>query len=235
MHALPPHFVTREEAGTITICRASHEDVLSCFARARTWAGRGRPVREEGLVHKRYFRGGWVRFLGDRYRSWARLRREIEIAEHLRSAGVGAPEILAARAMKDGWGWYRLEIVSREIPRAAQWTEFLRRGTDRHRTLRAVAAAVRRFHDAGVRHGDLTVDNILVADGAVYFVDFDSARRVEMSDALRLRELRRLLRSARKRGLPVSRTDLLRFTRVYAERDPLLFRELGFENGNLSR
>lgn len=220
MDSLPSHFVVREAEDSVTIFQSSREDVLACFDRPRKWAGRGRPVRDGDIVHKRYFRGGWMRFLGDRYRSWARLRREIEIAEHLRNSGVGAPEILAARARRDPWGWYRLEILSQEIPGVEQWTTLLREqgGNDRHRTTVAVAAAIRRLHDAGVHHGDLTVDNILVADEDVYFVDFDGARRLDpLPEALRVRDVRRLLRSARKRRLPVHRTDLIRFRRGYPE------------------
>lgn len=226
---LPADFVTTRENGAVTICRSGRMEVLEVFDRPGGAFGRGVPVRARTpagapVIHKRFFRGGLVRFLKDRYLSWRPLRREIAVAEHLRTRGVGAPEILAARARRDGLGWWRLEILSREIPSAIRLSDVAcgRPGRARADRLRAVAREVRRLHDAGIEHGDLNVENILWSGDAVFFVDFDRSRRLDpVPPRGRARDLRRLLRSARKRRLPLSRTDLLRFALAYGEPDLL--------------
>ncbi len=218
-----PGFETVRAIGTITLLRQNGDDLGAAFDRPQPRLARGIPALVSTpagteAVLKRYFRGGWVRFLGARYLSWSPLRREIAVAEHLRRHGVGAPEILAARAERSPWGWYRLEILSRRIPEAERLSDRLRALTGRRRThaLGLVSGSIRKLHDAGVVHGDLNVDNILWSPWGIHFVDFDRAKiRARVSRRDRTRDLRRLLRSARKRRLPIFFTDSTRFLRGY--------------------
>ncbi len=73
---------------------------------------------------------------------------------------------------------------------------------------------VRRFHNAGLDHVDLNCDNILVAQGQVYLIDFDRCRlRAEgPSEATWKRaNLNRLRRSVEKRcqSIPEKRREQL--------------------------
>jgi aminoglycoside phosphotransferase (APT) family kinase protein len=85
---------------------------------------------------------------------------------------------------------------------------------------------VRALHDAGVEHADLNLKNLLVRPGPpveAFVIDLDKSRRGgPLSRAAAVRNLERLLRSAEKLGLlgsALSRADLARFVRAYAERD----------------
>ena len=95
-----------------------------------------------------------------------------------------------AEGPRDGVAW----LAGRPDARALQ------------RGARAVGAAIRRFHDAGGEHADLHVKNLLIheRDGRseVLLIDLDRARAAgPPGPARRLRELMRLVRSLRKRGL----------------------------------
>ncbi len=71
---------------------------------------------------------------------------------------------------------------------------------------RAAARAIRSFHEAGGRHADLHVGNLVLRDSGdqseVVVVDLDRARCTGVpSPGRRMRELMRLYRSLRKRAL----------------------------------
>jgi tRNA A-37 threonylcarbamoyl transferase component Bud32 len=84
--------------------------------------------------------------------------------------------------------------------------------------LAALAALVRKFHEAGWVHRDLHRENVLVADGAPVLIDLQAARR-SRSDAARLRDLGRLDHSLRQ---ILSRGDRVRLrAAVLGARRPL--------------
>jgi tRNA A-37 threonylcarbamoyl transferase component Bud32 len=73
---------------------------------------------------------------------------------------------------------------------------------------RAAGRAIRGFHDAGARHPDLHVDNLLVLEAddsqspRVVVIDLDGVRIVrKVAARRRMAELMRLYRSLRKRRL----------------------------------
>jgi 3-deoxy-D-manno-octulosonic acid kinase len=79
---------------------------------------------------------------------------------------------------------------------------------------------VRRFHDAGVYHADLTAHNILADEaGQLFLLDFDRGRR-RADGSWKARTLERLHRSFRKitqqdPAIKVSATDWQRFMAAY--------------------
>ena len=79
-----------------------------------------------------------------------------------------------------------------------------------------VARAVRLLHTRGWSHRDLKASNVLVdRDGRVSFIDLVGVRRPwRLTETRRARDLARLNASFLA-GLPISRTDRLRFLRMY--------------------
>jgi len=92
---------------------------------------------------------------------------------------------------------------------------------------RAAGELVRRLHDVGFVHADLTPRNMLVEraslatnEPALWIVDLEGARFVsDLGDAERRDNLRRLLRFVDRReerdGNALTRTDYVRFARGY--------------------
>ncbi len=88
---------------------------------------------------------------------------------------------------------------------------------------------MRSMHDAGIFHGDLNLKNIILQTTDPqnikgYLIDFDkSFIRSHLRETLRIRNLLRLNRSAEKfknQGLPITRTDVLRFLLAYFQNPP---------------
>lgn len=97
----------------------------------------------------------------------------------------------------------------------------------------AAGAAVRAFHDAGGRHADLHLGNLLLLHRAgvleARVVDLDKARAGgPPSPTRRMRELARLWRSAEKRGLAgrIGPRGCARFLAAYVRGDRALRRAL---------
>lgn len=171
---------------------------------------------------RRAARGGALgRLLGGLYAGAGRPLRELRASAAARRAGVGVPEPVAVRSTRVRGPFRRFTIVSREVPDAADLLSLvpgLSPARKRALTLR-VADEMRRLHDAGVYHGDLTMKNILTSGEDVFIIDLDKAVLAGAPDDRRaVRNLSRLNRSVVKlfgSTGPVTRTDKLRFLRRY--------------------
>jgi len=95
--------------------------------------------------------------------------------------------------------------------------------------IKKAGALVRSMHDAGIFHGDLNLKNIVLQTNkprqiTCYLIDFDkSFVRAHLREHLRIRNLLRLNRSTEKfknQGLPITRTDALRFLSAYFQNPP---------------
>jgi len=131
--------------------------------------------------------------------------RELAVTVEARRRGVAVPEVLAARV--EGRLAYRSALVTAAVPDAATLIEAFAKsdGAAARRDLAARAGrAVAVLHDAGIRHADLNLTNILVHPGgdgpAIVLVDLDRARlgRGPLGARARRGNLARLARSARK-------------------------------------
>jgi 3-deoxy-D-manno-octulosonic acid kinase len=161
------------------------------------------------VVVRRLRHGGWLGpLLGERYLDAERAARELEATARLRACGAPVPEPVFALALRRGRGWvHALATVYEEG--AADALAFLAAAPSDERLLRAAAAsgaALRRFHDAGGRHADLHVKNLLLretrAGAEVIVIDLDrGAAGTPAAPARRARELGRLWRSLVKRGV----------------------------------
>jgi 3-deoxy-D-manno-octulosonic acid kinase len=186
------------------------------LAHARGPTGRARtavlelPGHPEAL-HLRPLRHGglFAKLLGSACFGLRRPRNELRVCAGLaaRGAPVARPALLAARR-RMGPVW-RAALGTVHERGAVSGLEFLCAAPARERVERAAAAAgraLRRFHEAGGRHADLHVGNLLLREGTgepeVLVIDLDRARLGAAPDAgARMAELMRLYRSLVKRGL----------------------------------
>ncbi|CAN5274032.1 3-deoxy-D-manno-octulosonic acid kinase [soil metagenome] len=168
-------------------------------------------VREWALRH--YRRGGVVgRLIADRYvwRGADRTRsfREWRLLARLHEAGLPVPRPVAARYCQSGFT-YTADIITERIADAEPLSRRLAERAAPADIWTRVGACVRRFHDAGVYHADLTAHNLLVNDaGDVYLLDFDRGRLRHENGGWRRENLERLDRSLRKIGREDQRIDV---------------------------
>lgn len=210
------------------------EDLLGDFARVEP--SRRRTYSHGRVAHFSYLpsaapdrvfvrratRGGLIgAVMGGLYTAIRRPLQELRAATAARSAGVGVPEPVAVRLTRVGGVFYRFTMISREIENAEDLLTFASTpSTGRKRDVIArVADEMRRLHESGVYHADLTMKNILMSGDSVYIIDLDKAMLLPKRDGRRdMMNLARLNRSVVKllgtRGA-VSRTDKLRFLRRY--------------------
>ena len=101
---------------------------------------------------------------------------ELEATEKLRELDINAPEPLRAFE-HDGYGVLVLDYIP----------DFDVLDTVPAETVEAVAPdifdALARMHDAGLVHGDLRAENVLVVDGQLYFIDATKVRGEGIEDA----------------------------------------------------
>ncbi|GAB7091164.1 aminoglycoside phosphotransferase [Halorubrum luteum] len=112
-------------------------------------------------------------------------RHELEATERIREIGVNAPEPIEAFEV-DGLGVVVLEYLPefRTLDAIDRERE-AELAPDLFSTLRTV-------HDAGLAHGDLRAENVLIRDGDIYFIDAtnvsddgrDAARSYDLASAL---------------------------------------------------
>jgi len=158
--------------------------------------------RWNGLYIKRFKTAGLVQ----RIRSLLadRAAHEFRMLRALRERGIAAAEPVAWAREGAQTILFTREIAGAEVLRSRPWTRPL---------LRQLARFVRRLHDAGFRHDDLHVGNILVAGGELTLVDVHRAALVE--ELTRSERVESLAFVALSFYTLVSETDVLRFVREY--------------------
>jgi 3-deoxy-D-manno-octulosonic acid kinase len=180
-----------------------HRDALSIRA-----GGRGgvaviaTPAGECVLRH--YRRGGMVAALmGDRY-LWTGADRtrsfaEFRLLQAMARLELPAPTVVAARYQRVGLH-YRADLITRRIADTQTLAECLASNRLDAELAQEIGALVGRFHRAGVWHADLNAHNVLVAEAALYLIDFDRGRLRAPGQGWRLANLQRLRRSLFKLG-----------------------------------
>ena len=151
---------------------------------------------------RHYRRGGFIgKWLHDHFlwvgESAVRSFAEWRLLAELRSRGLPVPAPVAARYLRHGLA-YTADLITVRIPGASPLSERLAAGQIQDEDWRTIGRGVRRFHDEGVYHADLTGHNILVDEsGAVHLLDFDRGR-IMLPGAWRRANLSRFQRSLRK-------------------------------------
>jgi 3-deoxy-D-manno-octulosonic acid kinase len=201
---------------------------------ARLYRGRGTPIGLDvapdlSVVVRANRHGGVLRGITrDLYCGAPRPFREARLSARAEAAGVPTPTVLAAGIRRAAGLFHRGFVVTREVRGARDLRRlFLDRpapsAAERRAALGAAGRAVALLHDAGLRHADLNLMNLLWRPaGGIQILDLDRARIVDggLAASARLANLRRLNRSAgklRRMGATITRADRLRFLRSYLD------------------
>lgn len=157
-------------------------------------------------VLRQYLRGGLAaRFIQSNFlfTGFGRSRpvREFRVLEKLARLGLPAPRPLAGLCARRGLR-YTGALLTREIENVRTLENVLDDMDEK--SWCSVGVCIRRFHDHGLVHADLTVRNILIQEGgAVFLVDFDRARFREGANRAFAGNLKRFRRSLLKSWLDV--------------------------------
>ena len=154
---------------------ALRDSTLYDYARrdpnARVFAGRGAsygirfPSSAERVVVRHNRHGGLLApFTGDVFRVPTRAPLELEVSERLRSLEIPTPRLLGFVTYAVMPGFERADVATREVEDATDLSASLTSNDRvvRERALHAAAALVRRLSDAGARHHDLNIKNVLL-------------------------------------------------------------------------
>jgi len=151
-----------------------------------------RHYRRGGLVG-RFFEDHFIWLGPDRTRSF----REWRLLDRLTQLGLPVPRPVAAAYRRQGWR-YTADLVTVRIAGAEPLSRHLLTAPLPADIWRRVGQCVRRFHDAGVCHADLTGHNLLLDDGGQpWLLDFDRGR-IRQDGGWRQGNLARLRRSLDK-------------------------------------
>ena len=155
-------------------------------------------------VLRHYRRGGMMaRLMGDRYlwtgadktRSFA----EFRVLQAIARWELPVPQVVAARYQRAGL-YYRGDLITRRIANIHTLAECVAAARFDAELAQEVGAMVARFHRKGVWHADLNAHNILVAESALYLIDFDRGEIRSEGERWRMANLQRLRRSLFKLG-----------------------------------
>jgi tRNA A-37 threonylcarbamoyl transferase component Bud32 len=199
------------------------------------------PIEEKGaerMIIRHYEHGGIFRALTkDLFLVGSRPFRELVITEMARKAGLPTIEILVAIKRWVFWPFYTADLVSREIPNSIDLMQYFTRWDkagdhqwlrEKRELIRQAGRLVREMHEVGIYHSDLHLKNFIVEMGeeevgSLHIIDFDRSMTIHPLESDKwLANLVRLDRSVEKwraKGLPITRTDRIRFLRAYLEGD----------------
>ncbi len=141
-------------------------------------------TRQNTLVHALFttgrnlgaFSAGTEGFF-ERYRTpYEMARHELEATERVREIGVNAPEPIEALEIGD------LGVVVLEYLPEFRTLDEVDHERE-HELAPELFSTLRRIHDAGLAHGDLRAENVLVLDDELYVIDATNVSEAGRADA----------------------------------------------------
>ena len=151
-------------------------------------------------VLRHYWRGGLVgKVLSDQYvylsLEKTRVYQEFALMMTLCEMGLNVPKPITAKVTKQGL-IYRGDIITQAIEGAQSLLDVLKQRALTADELTKVGNTIAQFHNLGVYHADLNINNILFDNtGAVYIIDFDRGEIKEIKGQWQQANISRLLRS----------------------------------------
>ncbi len=195
---------------------------------------------DERFIIKNCRHGGLLgKFFGSIFCKKNRPLNEIHINEIAFQKGVPSAEVIAIIERKIRGGFYKADIVSKEIPGAVDVAQFLNVSSlekifaCKKSIIFVLARLIRDMHDAGIFHADLHLKNILLKEDLsgkfhAYIIDFDKSIVYQnLSIEQRIKNLSRLNRSLEKlrwfsgemnkfqKTDSISKIDRIRFFKFY--------------------
>ena len=155
-------------------------------------------------VLRRYHRGGVAgSMFSDQYlwlgQAMSRPWREWDVLIRALEAGLPVPEPVAACTCRSGL-LYRAALITYFLDDTEMMTQRLQRQALSQECWKNLGLLIKQMHVAGIRHADLTSDNILMDSGdRLYLVDFDKASIMSGLDDWQWQPLYRFQRSIEKR------------------------------------
>ena len=193
----------------------------------------------ERIVIRHFQRGGMIRkLIPDLYCGASRPLQELWVGYRAREKGVPFADIVAACHTKIFGKLHRGDLATREIKDGKDLAAYLadlgqpltrEKVLEKRKVIKVAGELVRVMHEAGIFHGDLNLKNIILQTTSSqnikgFLIDFDkSFIRSPLKGKQRIRNLLRLNRSAekfKKQGLPLTRTDAIRFLLSYLQNPP---------------
>jgi len=203
------HAITGKESGRGTTYFVRHQD--------------------HHLVLRHYLRGGLMSKISKDNYLFTRLQNcraiaEFQILSDLHEEGLPVPKPAAAQVIRKGLH-YKADLLTHRIPHAQDLVQILKSPKD-ELFYQALGLIIARFHQQGVYHADLNIQNILQDDsGQFWLIDFDRAKRLKPQQQWQEKNLSRLKRSFEKEkrrfGIQWQESDWLTFLNAYQKANPL--------------
>jgi 3-deoxy-D-manno-octulosonic acid kinase len=155
--------------------------------------------QSHSLVLRHYLRGGMMAKLSrDHYlfKNWQSCRSvaEFDILKHLSEQGFPVPKPAAAQVIKSGFH-YQADLLTHRIPKAKDLLQVLKQAQSKD-FYNQLGQLIAKFHNAGVFHADLNIQNILQDEsGEFWLIDFDRAKMRSPNQKWQDNNLSRLKRS----------------------------------------
>ncbi|GEB71002.1 3-deoxy-D-manno-octulosonic acid kinase [Pseudoalteromonas carrageenovora] len=151
-------------------------------------------------VLRHYWRGGLVgKLLSDQYLypglENTRVYKEFSLMVKLIELGLNVPKPIAAKVSQSGL-IYRGDIITQAVSGAKSLLDVLIERPLNSSELESIANTIALFHNKGVYHADLNINNILFNEkGDVYIIDFDRGELKAPNPQWQQRNMARLERS----------------------------------------
>lgn len=211
-------FETQHLQNTTLLCHPAYKDELTPqWFDANYWqqqdkivgAKKGRATawffKHQQLtgVLRHYWRGGLIgKLLSDQYLYFGlkqtRVYKEFTLMMRLLELGLNVPTPIAAKVTTHGL-IYRGDIITEAVTGAKSVLDILITRPLSQSELKAIAVTLSEFHNHGVYHADLNINNILFDDtGKVFIIDFDRGEIKQPHASWQTENIKRLARSFAK-------------------------------------